>query len=78
MCVLVFISVLRAQIGAFFVVNEALMCKKSDWLPFKCPTRSPTLSDGCIGDWLRETYAIWFNEVSPAYSSYGEEVIYSL
>lgn len=36
------------------MVNEALMCKNSDWLPFKCPTHSPTLSDGCIGDWLRE------------------------
>lgn len=36
------------------MVNEALMCKKSDWLPFKCPIRSPTLSDGCIEDWLRE------------------------
>lgn len=36
------------------MVNEALMCTKSDWLPFKCPTRSPTLSDGCIGDSLRE------------------------
>jgi len=62
------------------MVNEALMCKKSDWLPFKC-TRSPTLSDEMAVSGTRrerETYAIWFNEVSPSSSSYGEEVIYSL